>query len=44
MADAIAGGLDSTADWRARRAAALAYARRFDWQTLLGDVVSDLGF
>lgn len=47
-ADAIAGAVSATlADaetWRRRREAALAYARRFDWNVLLGDVLSELGF
>jgi glycosyltransferase involved in cell wall biosynthesis len=45
-AGAVAAGmskmLESTDEWRARREAALAYARRFDWETLLGDVLAKL--
>jgi glycosyltransferase involved in cell wall biosynthesis len=43
FADAIARSLGSPDGWRERRAAALAYAQRFDWNRLLGDLVRDLG-
>lgn len=44
FADAIERGLASPEEWRQRRDAALAYARRFDWNRLLGDLFSGLGF
>jgi glycosyltransferase involved in cell wall biosynthesis len=44
LADAIASGLGTPERWQERRAAALAYARRFDWPELLGDVLERLGF
>jgi glycosyltransferase involved in cell wall biosynthesis len=34
--------LSSLDEWRARREAALAYARRFDWNVLLGDLLAKL--
>jgi glycosyltransferase involved in cell wall biosynthesis len=43
LADAISRGLASPERWQARRAAALAYARRFSWETLLGDALPKLG-
>jgi glycosyltransferase involved in cell wall biosynthesis len=44
FAEAIERGLDSPEQWRQRRDAALAYAQRFDWNRLLGDLFSGLGF
>jgi glycosyltransferase involved in cell wall biosynthesis len=43
LADGIARALASPEEWRARRELALGYARRFDWNTLLGDVLAKLG-
>ena len=43
LADAISRALASPEEWAARRAAALAYARRFDWNELLGDLFEKLG-
>ena len=43
LAQAISSGLASSERWQERRAAALAYAKRFDWETLLGDVLAKLG-
>jgi glycosyltransferase involved in cell wall biosynthesis len=42
VADAIARGLSNPYRWRERRAAALAYARGFDWATLLPDALEKL--
>jgi glycosyltransferase involved in cell wall biosynthesis len=42
MADGISRALASPEQWRARRAAALSYARRFDWNVLLGDLLAKL--
>jgi glycosyltransferase involved in cell wall biosynthesis len=42
LADGISGALASGDRWRARRAAALAYARRFDWNELLADLLARL--
>lgn len=42
LAAAIERALSSPESWRARRAAALAYARRFDWNVLLGDLLDEL--
>ena len=42
LAAAIRQTLASADEWRARRAAALRYARRFDWNVLLGDVLENL--
>jgi glycosyltransferase involved in cell wall biosynthesis len=39
IAAGITRALASPDEWRARRDAALAYARRFDWSTLLGDLL-----
>jgi glycosyltransferase involved in cell wall biosynthesis len=39
---AIERALASAEDWRARREAALAYARRFDWNVLLADLLAKL--
>jgi glycosyltransferase involved in cell wall biosynthesis len=43
LADGIADALASPEQWQARRAAALAYARRFDWNNLLSDLLVKLG-
>jgi glycosyltransferase involved in cell wall biosynthesis len=43
LREGIERALASPADWEARRAAALAYARRFDWNVLLGDLLATLG-
>jgi len=43
LTEAIARGLDAPEEWRARRSAALAYVRRFDWPTLLDDALVRLG-
>jgi glycosyltransferase involved in cell wall biosynthesis len=42
IADAITRALTSTDQWQARRDAALAYVRRFDWNVLLGDALAEL--
>jgi glycosyltransferase involved in cell wall biosynthesis len=42
IADGIARTLASPEQWRTRREAALAYARRFDWSVLLGDLLAKL--
>jgi glycosyltransferase involved in cell wall biosynthesis len=42
LASAIAGVLASPDRWATRRAAALAYAQRFDWNALLGDLLGKL--
>jgi glycosyltransferase involved in cell wall biosynthesis len=42
LRDAIERALASAERWRARRAAALAYARRFDWNILLADLLAKL--
>jgi glycosyltransferase involved in cell wall biosynthesis len=42
LAAAIERSLSSPEGWRARREAALAYARRFDWNVLLGDLLDKL--
>jgi glycosyltransferase involved in cell wall biosynthesis len=42
LADAISRALASPEQWQARREAALAYARRFDWNELLGDLLAKL--
>ena len=43
LADAIARTLSAPDEWRTRRSAALVYARQFDWNTLLGDLLRTLG-
>jgi glycosyltransferase involved in cell wall biosynthesis len=43
IAAAIEHGLEAEDVWRARRSAALRYARRFDWQALLDDLFAKLG-
>jgi glycosyltransferase involved in cell wall biosynthesis len=42
IGDAISRALASREEWEARREAALAYARRFDWNDLLGDLLRKL--
>jgi glycosyltransferase involved in cell wall biosynthesis len=42
FADAISGALASPEAWRERRAAALAFARQFDWEVLLADLLKKL--
>jgi glycosyltransferase involved in cell wall biosynthesis len=42
LADAISRALASTEQWRARRESALDYARRFDWNVLLGELLAKL--
>jgi glycosyltransferase involved in cell wall biosynthesis len=42
LADAISRTLASPDEWRTRRESALAYARRFDWNALLGDLFAKL--
>ncbi|MGH3083603.1 MAG: glycosyltransferase [Gaiellaceae bacterium] len=42
IADAISRGLASPERWQERRRAALEYARRFDWNLLLGDLLGQL--
>jgi glycosyltransferase involved in cell wall biosynthesis len=44
IADAIALCLASPEEWRARRTAALGYARGFDWSNLLDTALGDMGF
>lgn len=43
IAAALARAHSSAPHWRERREAALAYARRFDWATLLSDALRRLG-
>ncbi len=42
IADGISNALESPERWRVRRESALAYARRFDWNVLLGDLLAKL--
>jgi glycosyltransferase involved in cell wall biosynthesis len=42
LAVAITRALASPAAWQARRESALAYARRFDWNALLGNLLAEL--
>jgi glycosyltransferase involved in cell wall biosynthesis len=42
LAEAISRALGDPDEWQARRDAALAYARRFDWNVLLGDLLRKL--
>jgi glycosyltransferase involved in cell wall biosynthesis len=42
LAAAIARALVAPAAWQARRESALAYARRFDWNALLGNLLAEL--
>jgi glycosyltransferase involved in cell wall biosynthesis len=44
LANGIERALASEDEWRARRRAAIEYARRFDWETLLGEPLAALGF
>jgi glycosyltransferase involved in cell wall biosynthesis len=43
LAEALSRSLDSGELWLERRDAALAYARRFDWGTLLPDALEQMG-
>ena len=43
LARAISTGLADAGEWRRRRAAALSYIRRFDWEVLLSDLLPKLG-
>jgi glycosyltransferase involved in cell wall biosynthesis len=43
IADGIKRAVADAEEWRRRREAALTYARRFDWNVLLGDVLAKLG-
>jgi hypothetical protein len=43
LAAGIARALASPSEWAARRAAAIGYAQRFDWNALLGDLLRALG-
>ena len=42
LAAAISRALTSPEHWQARRESALAYARRFDWDVLLGELLAEL--
>ena len=42
LAKAISRALSSPEHWQARRESALAYAWRFDWDVLLGDLLAEL--
>jgi glycosyltransferase involved in cell wall biosynthesis len=42
IADGISKTLASPEQWRARRKSSLTYARRFDWNVLLGDLLAKL--
>jgi glycosyltransferase involved in cell wall biosynthesis len=42
LSDAITRALASPEQWQARRESALAYARRFDWAALLGNLLDEL--
>ena len=42
IANAIRHALASAGQWQTRREAALAYARRYDWNVLLGDALGEL--
>ena len=44
LADGIARALDSPEAWRQRRESALAYARRFDWEEIVGRTLGVVGF
>jgi glycosyltransferase involved in cell wall biosynthesis len=44
LADAIARAFASEDEWRERRRAAIEYAQRFDWETLLTEPLAALGF
>jgi glycosyltransferase involved in cell wall biosynthesis len=43
VAQAVVQILSSEEDWRARRASALAFAHRFDWNALLTNLLDELG-
>ncbi len=42
IAEGVSRALNSPEQWRARRESALAYARRFAWNVLLGDLLAKL--
>jgi glycosyltransferase involved in cell wall biosynthesis len=44
FADAIEHTLANADEWRRRRAAARRYVQRFDWNTIVGDVLKAAGF
>ena len=44
IADAIERLLDTPEEWRTRREAALAVARRYDWSVILDDALGRVGF
>jgi glycosyltransferase involved in cell wall biosynthesis len=44
LADGIERALASSEGWRRRHEAARTYARRFDWETILGRVLGRVGF
>ncbi len=44
LAAAIERLLDSPEEWRTRRAASLAHARRFDWPAILDEALAHVGF
>jgi glycosyltransferase involved in cell wall biosynthesis len=44
IAAGIARALDSPDEWQKRREAALAYAKRFDWEHILGRALAAAGF
>jgi glycosyltransferase involved in cell wall biosynthesis len=44
LATAIEGLLGSPREWACRRAAALDYARQFDWPAILGPALESIGF
>ncbi len=44
LADALRRCLASPEDWGRRRAAALAYARGYDWNAVLGEALAEMGF
>jgi glycosyltransferase involved in cell wall biosynthesis len=44
LADAVERLIDMPAEWRTRRDAALAVARRYDWPVILDDALARVGF
>jgi glycosyltransferase involved in cell wall biosynthesis len=44
IADGIARALDSPREWQDRRESALAYAKRFDWEHIVGRALATVGF
>jgi glycosyltransferase involved in cell wall biosynthesis len=44
IADGIARALDSPDDWQRRRESALTYAKRFDWENIVGRALATVGF